>query len=243
MDYLPWVNRRILSIHSPSRDDASLSILISVQRNQDSLGRVRKLNTQGAPTYLPDARQNPEHRRSYHQARKEEGTKGRATYCRSHTEEQRRWKKTYYQTHKDDIRESKKTHYLIHKKEVRERQKAYYASLRVEAFNHYGWVCVKCGEANTDFLTLDHVNDGGAQHRRRFGPVLYLWAKENGYPPALQAMCYNCQWVKELRRRRDSAWGSRASPVDTEYFKERRAKGFCCSCKIDSLKRRRDQAF
>src|SRR6267142_1015780 len=75
--------------------------------------------------------------------------------------------------------------------------------VRQETFAHYGGaVCACCGETEILFLTLDHVNDDGARHRKELlGPKrgktagwkFYLKLRQLGYPPlALRVLCYNC---------------------------------------------------
>lgn len=58
---------------------------------------------------------------------------------------------------------------------------------------HYGARCACCGEAELIFLTVDHVNDDGAAHRRHVQPGrLHRWIIRNGFPEAFQILCYNC---------------------------------------------------
>lgn len=38
--------------------------------------------------------------------------------------------------------------------------------LRAEVIAAYGGRCACCGEATPEFLSIDHVNNDGAQHRR-----------------------------------------------------------------------------
>lgn len=59
--------------------------------------------------------------------------------------------------------------------------------------DYYGGTCRCCGEHRLDFLSLDHVNDDGARHRRDIGGShLYQWVINKGFPPGLQTMCFNC---------------------------------------------------
>lgn len=68
--------------------------------------------------------------------------------------------------------------------------------------NHYGRACVCCGEDTFEFLTLDHKNNDGAEHRRQIAPngikdgSVYRWLIKNGFPPIVQTMCMNCNWAK-----------------------------------------------
>ena len=73
--------------------------------------------------------------------------------------------------------------------------------LRAKVLTAYGGCCACCGETTPDFLTLDHINNDGAEHRRqiigsRGGSVIYRWAHVNNYPPVLQLLCYNCNCSK-----------------------------------------------
>ena len=80
--------------------------------------------------------------------------------------------------------------------------------LRRLVFEHYGLVCAACGESDFGVLTIDHVNNDGAEHRRRVfgnprnggrppsGHWLYWWLKRNNYPPGFQVLCQNCNFAK-----------------------------------------------
>jgi hypothetical protein len=53
--------------------------------------------------------------------------------------------------------------------------------------------CVCCGEKNYMFLTIDHINGGGRQHREVVkADKLPSWLKRNGYPEEYRILCYNC---------------------------------------------------
>jgi hypothetical protein len=73
--------------------------------------------------------------------------------------------------------------------------------LIVDAMNAYGGCfCRCCGMTEFEFLTLDHVDGGGNQHRKelrkRKTTDIYTWAKKNGYPPGFQVLCMNCNWAR-----------------------------------------------
>lgn len=69
---------------------------------------------------------------------------------------------------------------------------------KIAAFAAYGGCfCKCCSEDQLDFLTLDHVNGDGAEHRRavgRGGTAFYQWLRRNNYPndPPLEVLCWNC---------------------------------------------------
>ena len=71
----------------------------------------------------------------------------------------------------------------------------------IEALDAYGGpICSCCGETSVFFLTLDHINNDGAEHRRRTkgasGKVLAWVLKKEGYPPGFQVLCFNCNCGK-----------------------------------------------
>lgn len=79
--------------------------------------------------------------------------------------------------------------------------------LKAAAYDAYGRACVCCGETEPTFLTLDHVNNDGADWRRKVfgrnggngaGGATYRWCKHNGYPPIFQVLCWNCQQGKRF---------------------------------------------
>ena len=72
--------------------------------------------------------------------------------------------------------------------------------LREEVFNAYGGpVCNCCGETIDKFLTLDHTNNDGAQHRASVGRnSVFKWVKDHNYPPGFQVLCWNCNLGKKL---------------------------------------------
>jgi hypothetical protein len=85
-----------------------------------------------------------------------------------------------------------------HLKEVRA---AYARSIKIECLEQYGGCCCPCGEIDIDVLTLDHVSDDGAYHRRQLfgnqrlgGNNFYHTLRKSEFPndPPLQVLCMNC---------------------------------------------------
>ena len=78
--------------------------------------------------------------------------------------------------------------------------------VREEVYNHYcnGKIeCQCCGESEIDMLTLDHINNDGAQHRK-FNPAtgknLVGYVMKNNYPEGYQVLCMNCNFSKSKPR-------------------------------------------
>ncbi len=78
-------------------------------------------------------------------------------------------------------------------------------ALKLEVFDAYGGSeCACCGEAHREFLTIDHVDEDGAAHRRsipkkyggKAGSHFYRWLRDNGYPSGFQVLCFNCNFAK-----------------------------------------------
>ena len=75
--------------------------------------------------------------------------------------------------------------------------------LRLQAMTHYSEgkpICawVQCTIDDLDLLTIDHMNNDGAKHRRMIGHGnICRWLRQNNYPPGFQVLCYNHQILKE----------------------------------------------
>ncbi len=69
--------------------------------------------------------------------------------------------------------------------------------LRATVLHHYGGRCQYCGESNPAYLSIDHVHNDGAQHRKQVpSSSLYRWLRKQGYPEGFQVLCFNCNWSK-----------------------------------------------
>ena len=72
--------------------------------------------------------------------------------------------------------------------------------LKHAVFAHYGEKCACTGCSNPfpglDFLTIDHINNDGAAHRKQIGNSIYAWLKKNKFPGDFQTLCWNCNMAK-----------------------------------------------
>jgi hypothetical protein len=57
--------------------------------------------------------------------------------------------------------------------------------------DHYGRLCVCCGESRYEFLAIDHIAGGGRKHTNLIGS-LYLWLIRNKFPDGYRTLCHNC---------------------------------------------------
>jgi len=84
-----------------------------------------------------------------------------------------------------------------------EQTAAFWAKVRGEVRHAYGERCQCCGECGPLFLSLDHVENNGAAHRRELkipgGHSFYLWLRRNGFPKkGYQMLCMNCNFGKKM---------------------------------------------
>lgn len=94
----------------------------------------------------------------------------------------------------------------------RKTAREYWQNLRLQAMDAYGGrVCSCCGETELLFLTLDHINEDGAAHRREIArhskgngkgayPNVLGWMKRNNFPPGFQVLCMNCNVGKHKNK-------------------------------------------
>jgi hypothetical protein len=61
-------------------------------------------------------------------------------------------------------------------------------------FDHYGRVCVGCGETDEATLTIDHIKGGGNAHRKKIGKEFYKWLVDQGFPKDFRTLCMSCQF-------------------------------------------------
>lgn len=73
---------------------------------------------------------------------------------------------------------------------------------RAEILARYGEQCACCGETNSLFLTIDHINGGGRKQKRELGldagSQFYSYLRRKGYPDGYQILCWNCNCGKRI---------------------------------------------
>lgn len=63
--------------------------------------------------------------------------------------------------------------------------------------SHYGAYCKCCMETRREFLTVDHINGGGNEHRRSLkGAHINRWLVVNNFPEGFRILCYNCNCAR-----------------------------------------------
>ena len=88
---------------------------------------------------------------------------------------------------------------LVHPEESKVYQREWYRAVRAEVLAHCGKGCACCGEQTFEFLTIDHIDGGGRDHRDEVGKrgtEFLRWLRKNGYPKGYQVLCYNCNMAR-----------------------------------------------
>ena len=78
----------------------------------------------------------------------------------------------------------------------RTRNRALRARYRSDVVNAYGGRCTCCGESESTFLTLEHKNRDGSQHRVLRGDGVWLDVIRLGFPERFTILCMNCNWAE-----------------------------------------------
>jgi hypothetical protein len=95
---------------------------------------------------------------------------------------------------KSGLEQSQSNKAAVYMRKVRQK-------LRHDVLVHYSGglpTCSCCGEKHEEFLSIDHINGDGADHRRMIGGwgTIYRWLIDNDFPPGFQVLCMNCNFAK-----------------------------------------------
>jgi hypothetical protein len=130
---------------------------------------------------------------------------GLSTWCRLCNSESAlaRRRKIYAENHEEfkaNARAKANRRYQENPEFFRQKARDERARYKEIVFNHYGRVCVCCGEIRELFLTIDHIKGDGNFHRKQIasngGAALYAWLVRNRLPEGFQTLCRNCNTAK-----------------------------------------------
>jgi hypothetical protein len=74
---------------------------------------------------------------------------------------------------------------------------------RVFEEGYGGAICVCCGETELTFLTMDHIDRTGRDHRialKTLKTTFYQWLRREGYPVGFRVLCMNCNFATRYGR-------------------------------------------
>ncbi len=79
------------------------------------------------------------------------------------------------------------------------RYRDWHWKVRLLVIEAYGGKCKCCGETELLFLTIDHVNGDGKEHREQIGhQSIYSVVRREGFPKdRYQLLCFNCNIAKD----------------------------------------------
>lgn len=145
----------------------------------------------------------------------------------------KQYKKKYHIDNKERYKENQRIYRKSKRKEINERERKNRVKRRTIVISKYGSTCQKCGEANPNFLTIDHTNGDGNIHRKEMNNRnIYDWLIKNNFPQdGFQLLCYNCNCSKNSIPK-NSYYNSRHKrnydKLKRIIFKEYGEKCSCC---------------
>lgn len=136
-------------------------------------------------------------RKAWYEAHRQEQRAKDKAYYDAHREE----RKAYYQAYKEEIKVKGEAYRATHKAELNASKRQWNQMLKLKVFQHYSGehpCCAYCDNDNLVVLTIDHIDNKGAEHRRRLGTGsrIYIWLKKHNYPKGFQVLCHNCNIQK-----------------------------------------------
>lgn len=96
----------------------------------------------------------------------------------------RKWSRDYYYKHQAKIRLQRNERRL---------------GWKLAVIHAYGGKCVCCGEAQLNFLTIEHINHDGQKHRQEMSwGGYYKDIINRNFPKDYTILCMNCNWATRL---------------------------------------------
>jgi hypothetical protein len=148
---------------------------------------------------------------------------------RVRTEKDKKRQKEYYEKNKVVLKEKMNVYYLNNRDGFLERRREYREKNRIalnkelrDYHSRNKATCLTfyspdeipkcsadgCPVTDIDMLTIDHINNDGADHRRgihggnKAGHGTYRWLIKNDFPPGFQVLCFNHNFKKAIEYKR-----------------------------------------
>ena len=113
----------------------------------------------------------------------------------------------YKASNVEKVKKAKALYYATDGGKTKRRVKVYKDATKLKVISHYSNNMLKCNVCENsmyEHLTLDHLNNDGAEHRKKVifngnrhgGNSTYLWVIRNNYPDIFQILCMNCNYKK-----------------------------------------------
>jgi hypothetical protein len=109
----------------------------------------------------------------------------------------------YYWRHRNEVVERRKEFYRKNAARMSRNAAVFKGHVRRATRAYLGNKCACCGETEQEFLSVDHVRNNGAKHRREKGREAWMWEvwkaiKEKRIVTEYQLMCFNCNFSKHF---------------------------------------------
>ena len=148
--------------------------------------------------------------------------------------EQRR---KYREEHREEAIKRSREEYYNKRDWYKEYARAHRCELKSLVISHYGGRCAVCGETHLAFLTIDHINNNGSEHRKRvgMGDTFYQHLVSSDFPPGYQVLCWNHNYLKQLEILK-SKWSNTKDAIRQRRATRRRKEkilnhyGRACVC-------------
>lgn len=146
---------------------------------------------------------------------KEKGLEYHRQYRDDNREKRRKWNRDWIQNNKERYNASK---YL------------YRDRLKFEVLSYYSIeeypICAICGFDDIDCLVIDHIDNDGAEHRKKIrissrttsGTSTYAALRREKFPDGLQVLCANCNTKKQIELNRQNR-------MKNKVYKKRKESG------------------
>jgi hypothetical protein len=121
----------------------------------------------------------------------------------NHSETRKAHVSLYYIKNRDECNRRNKILYKKNRVQRLIQAKDRYLKLKIEVLKKYSQdvpSCAICGEDKLEFLSIDHINDDGAAHRKKCGKALYLWLRRHNFPTGFQVLCHNHNALKFIQQ-------------------------------------------
>jgi hypothetical protein len=132
---------------------------------------------------------------------------GFGSWCRCcFREHDNKYMVDYYKTNKDEVKLKVRKWKEENEERYKKNGKLYTFNKKISVLSHYGGSCAVCGITDPAFLTIDHINNDGAKHRKQGigGYRLYHWLIQNDFPSGFQVLCWNHNWLKHLEHNKET---------------------------------------
>lgn len=115
------------------------------------------------------------------------------TCCQSCKDRKNRMRRERHKSHPERLRSENARWRRENREKVAKRTTREKRQVRLEVLAHYGGECQCCHTDLEEFLTVDHIEGGGGQHRKEIpSGNIYRWLRREGFPSGFRVLCLNC---------------------------------------------------